>query len=161
MPASRFWTLQAIETAIFLALAAALTGFCFWWLRRLVVNAVRRPAVEPAGAPLDSAVGRDQVLRERDQAVRGRDVDRLAALGLDLVDERAELVVLDVVAAVVVLVERVLELGRQRVAGAVLVDQALVAGAGDVAQQAGRRGVQLEGARACRSRCRGCRPPPP
>jgi hypothetical protein len=34
-PASRFWTLQAIETAIFLALAAALTGFCFWWVRRL------------------------------------------------------------------------------------------------------------------------------
>jgi hypothetical protein len=35
MPASRYWTLQAIETAIFLALAAALTGFCFWWVRRL------------------------------------------------------------------------------------------------------------------------------
>ncbi len=34
-PASRYWTLQAIETAIFLALAAALTGFCFWWIRRL------------------------------------------------------------------------------------------------------------------------------
>jgi hypothetical protein len=34
-PASRYWTLQAIETAIFLALAAALTGFCFWWVRRL------------------------------------------------------------------------------------------------------------------------------
>jgi ABC-2 family transporter protein len=34
-PADRFWTLQAIETAIFLALAAALTGFCFWWVRRL------------------------------------------------------------------------------------------------------------------------------
>ena len=34
-PATRFWTLQAIETAIFLALAAALTGFCFWWVRRL------------------------------------------------------------------------------------------------------------------------------
>ena len=34
-PASRFWTLQAIETAILLALAAALTGFCFWWVRRL------------------------------------------------------------------------------------------------------------------------------
>ena len=35
MPASRFWTLQVIETALFLGLAAALTGFCFWWLRRL------------------------------------------------------------------------------------------------------------------------------
>jgi hypothetical protein len=35
MPASRYWTLQAIETAIFLALAAALAGFCFWWVRRL------------------------------------------------------------------------------------------------------------------------------
>jgi hypothetical protein len=34
-PGSRFWTLQAIETALFLALAAALSGFCFWWVRRL------------------------------------------------------------------------------------------------------------------------------
>jgi hypothetical protein len=34
-PASRYWTIQAIETAIFLALAAALTGFSFWWVRRL------------------------------------------------------------------------------------------------------------------------------
>jgi hypothetical protein len=34
-PASRYWTVQAIETAIFLALAFALLGFCFWWVRRL------------------------------------------------------------------------------------------------------------------------------
>ena len=34
-PASHYWTLQAIETAIFLALAAALTAFCFFWVRRL------------------------------------------------------------------------------------------------------------------------------
>jgi hypothetical protein len=35
-PASRYWTLQAIEFAIFLALAGALTAFSFWWLRHRV-----------------------------------------------------------------------------------------------------------------------------
>ncbi len=33
-PASRYWTFQWYETAIFLALAVALAGFCFWWIRR-------------------------------------------------------------------------------------------------------------------------------
>jgi hypothetical protein len=33
-PASRFWAFQWYETAIFLAAAVALTGFCFWWVRR-------------------------------------------------------------------------------------------------------------------------------
>jgi hypothetical protein len=33
-PASRYWPLQEIETGIFLALALALTGFCFWRLGR-------------------------------------------------------------------------------------------------------------------------------
>ena len=33
-PASRYWPLQLIETGIFLALALALTGFCFWLLDR-------------------------------------------------------------------------------------------------------------------------------
>ena len=33
-PASRYWPLQWIETGIFLALALALAGFCFWWLGR-------------------------------------------------------------------------------------------------------------------------------
>ena len=32
-PADRFWTFQALETAIFLGLALVLSGFCFWWLR--------------------------------------------------------------------------------------------------------------------------------
>jgi hypothetical protein len=32
-PASRFWTFQAYETAIFVGLALLLSGFCFWWLR--------------------------------------------------------------------------------------------------------------------------------
>jgi hypothetical protein len=32
-PAGRYWTFQAYETAIFLALALALSGFCFWWVR--------------------------------------------------------------------------------------------------------------------------------
>lgn len=34
-PSSRFWPLQAAETAIYLALAAALTAVCAWRLRRL------------------------------------------------------------------------------------------------------------------------------
>jgi ABC-2 type transport system ATP-binding protein len=33
-PASRYWAFQWHETAIFLALALALAGFCFWWIRR-------------------------------------------------------------------------------------------------------------------------------
>jgi hypothetical protein len=33
-PASRYWPLQLIETGIFLALALALAGFCFWLLSR-------------------------------------------------------------------------------------------------------------------------------
>jgi hypothetical protein len=33
-PASRFWDFQWYETAIFLALAIALAGFCFWRIRR-------------------------------------------------------------------------------------------------------------------------------
>jgi hypothetical protein len=32
-PASRFWTFQAYETAIFSGLALLLIGFCFWWVR--------------------------------------------------------------------------------------------------------------------------------
>jgi hypothetical protein len=35
-PANRYWPLQAIETAIFLALAFALAGLCFWWIRRRI-----------------------------------------------------------------------------------------------------------------------------
>jgi ABC-2 family transporter protein len=33
-PASRYWPIQLIETGIFLALALALAGFCFWLLGR-------------------------------------------------------------------------------------------------------------------------------
>jgi hypothetical protein len=33
-PASRYWALQWYETAIFVALAVALAGFCFWQIRR-------------------------------------------------------------------------------------------------------------------------------
>jgi hypothetical protein len=36
MPASRYWTLQWIETGIFLALTALLAGATFWWLRHRV-----------------------------------------------------------------------------------------------------------------------------
>jgi hypothetical protein len=37
MPASRYWTLQAIEAAIFLALAGLLAAGSLWWLRHRVV----------------------------------------------------------------------------------------------------------------------------
>jgi hypothetical protein len=33
-PASRYWAFQWTETAIYLALALALDGYCFWRLRR-------------------------------------------------------------------------------------------------------------------------------
>jgi hypothetical protein len=33
-PASRYWAFQAAEMAVFVALALALLGFCFWWIRR-------------------------------------------------------------------------------------------------------------------------------
>jgi ABC-type transport system involved in multi-copper enzyme maturation permease subunit len=33
-PASRFWPLQEIESAILLLIAAAISGFCFWRIRR-------------------------------------------------------------------------------------------------------------------------------
>ena len=33
-PASRYWAFQWSETAIFLAPALLLAGFCFWWVRR-------------------------------------------------------------------------------------------------------------------------------
>lgn len=34
-PASRYWRFQATETAIYIALALTLTGFCFRRLNRL------------------------------------------------------------------------------------------------------------------------------
>ncbi|MEE6259752.1 ABC transporter permease [Plantactinospora sonchi] len=35
-PDSHFWSLQWIETGIFLALAVLLAGICFWWVRRRI-----------------------------------------------------------------------------------------------------------------------------
>jgi hypothetical protein len=35
-PASRFWTLQWVETGIFLAVTLALAGTCIWWLIRRI-----------------------------------------------------------------------------------------------------------------------------
>jgi hypothetical protein len=34
-PASNFWPLQWAETGLFLVLSGLLTGFCFWWIRRV------------------------------------------------------------------------------------------------------------------------------
>ena len=44
-PASRYWAFQWTETAIYLALALALAGFCFWWIRgnRSAELNIRRP----------------------------------------------------------------------------------------------------------------------
>jgi hypothetical protein len=36
-PASHFWPLQWAETGIFVAVAALLVGFCFWWTRRRLI----------------------------------------------------------------------------------------------------------------------------
>jgi ABC-2 family transporter protein len=33
-PLERFWALQGVETGLYLAVAALLAGFCFWWVRR-------------------------------------------------------------------------------------------------------------------------------
>jgi hypothetical protein len=33
-PASRYWTFQWYEMAIFIGLAVMLSGLCFWWVRR-------------------------------------------------------------------------------------------------------------------------------
>jgi hypothetical protein len=33
-PASRYWELQWLETAAYLAAAAGLSGFCYWRVRR-------------------------------------------------------------------------------------------------------------------------------
>jgi ABC-type transport system involved in multi-copper enzyme maturation permease subunit len=33
-PASHYWPLQWLESAIFVAIAALLSGLCFWWIRR-------------------------------------------------------------------------------------------------------------------------------
>jgi hypothetical protein len=35
-PANRYWTFQWYETALFLVLALALAGVCFWWVRRRI-----------------------------------------------------------------------------------------------------------------------------
>jgi hypothetical protein len=35
-PANRFWTFQAIETALFVVLAVALAGLCAWWVRHRI-----------------------------------------------------------------------------------------------------------------------------
>jgi hypothetical protein len=33
-PADHFWSLQWVESGLFLAVAAVLIGFCFWWIRQ-------------------------------------------------------------------------------------------------------------------------------
>ena len=55
-PASRYWAFQWVETAVYLALALALAGFCFWWINRnrsTKLN-IRRPH-RPAGPALQGS----------------------------------------------------------------------------------------------------------
>jgi ABC-type transport system involved in multi-copper enzyme maturation permease subunit len=52
-PASRYWAFQWVETAVYLALALALAGFCFWWINRnrsTKLNIRRPPTSQPAPA---------------------------------------------------------------------------------------------------------------
>jgi hypothetical protein len=35
-PASRFWTFQTMETALFVVLAGLLAGGCAWWIRHRI-----------------------------------------------------------------------------------------------------------------------------
>ena len=35
-PVSHFWPLQWAETGLFVGLAAALSAFCFWWVRHRI-----------------------------------------------------------------------------------------------------------------------------
>jgi ABC-type transport system involved in multi-copper enzyme maturation permease subunit len=57
-PASRYWAFQWVETAIYLALALALAGFSFWWIRRdrsaelnIRRTRTRQPAPALQGSP--------------------------------------------------------------------------------------------------------------
>jgi hypothetical protein len=69
-PASRYWAFQWVETAVYLALALALAGFCFWWINRnrsAELNIRRPPA--PASRPRHSKVPRDPT---RSRGIRGQ-----------------------------------------------------------------------------------------
>jgi hypothetical protein len=74
-PASRYWAFQWVETAIYLALAFALAGFCFWWIRpaRSGELNIRRP--EPTTGPgtpkLSVTLGEHNCLGARVQPGRG------------------------------------------------------------------------------------------
>jgi hypothetical protein len=50
-PASRYWPLQWLETAIYLAAALLLSGVCFLWIRR-----GRPPRGDVAGGPGEAVV---------------------------------------------------------------------------------------------------------
>ena len=52
-PASRYWAFQWIETAVYVAFALALAGFCLWWIdrNRSAELHIRRPrSRQPAPA---------------------------------------------------------------------------------------------------------------
>ena len=37
-PASRYWTFQWAETAVYVGLAILLAGACLWWVRRRIAG---------------------------------------------------------------------------------------------------------------------------
>jgi len=56
-PASRYWAFQWVETAIYLALALALAGFCFWWIRgnRSAELNIRRPRTSQSALSIQTS----------------------------------------------------------------------------------------------------------
>ena len=56
-PASRYWAFQWTETAIYLALALALAGFCFWRISpdRSAAPNIRRPRTRQPAPALQSS----------------------------------------------------------------------------------------------------------
>ena len=84
-PASRYWTFQWIETAIYLALALALAGFSFWWINRNRSTApgIRRLRTRQPALTTDALVLAEGAQFHRAAAgerVLGRDLDRLVEI---------------------------------------------------------------------------------
>jgi hypothetical protein len=69
-PASRYWPIQLIETGIFLALALALAGFCFWRLDRRRALCAKSPSARASSMSKNS--GCFALPDRRSTSARGR-----------------------------------------------------------------------------------------